>query len=179
MAHGKIYDLRFTGDVAKEADVLGHKTTFHVKDYTDQVHPTSKFACKCEAVFVLNKSGGTLAKGRRVLVSTDATYFPGVAVAGLGGVDVPFVGVVSPFIAGATVADGDGFWLITKGLTKIGYGTGTPNFAVGDKLATAANGCVTEWTDYTDIFVGYAGEAKTSGSEGDLMWAYLACNTCY
>jgi hypothetical protein len=178
MAHGKIYDLRFTGPVAKEADVIGHKTTFHVKDYTDANNPSAQFACKCEAVFVLNKSGGTLAKGLRVLPPTDATYFPGVSCAGAAGAELHHVGVVSPFIRTTTVANGDGFWLITRGLTKVGY-NGSANFAVGDKLATAASGWVAEWTDYTNIFVGYIAEAKTSGSAGDLLWAYLAGGSCY
>lgn len=179
MPHSKIHDLRWTGTVTKEADVLGHRATFDVKDYvSDALNPSHLYATKCEAVFVLNKSSGTLAKGRRVLPSTTASYYPPVAVAGLGGAEVPFAGVVSPFIAGATVADGAGFWLIVKGLTYMGY-DGSANFAIGDDLATAANGTIAEWSDYTDIFVGYSAAAKTSGSAGDLHLSYLCCNTCY
>lgn len=172
MSASKIYDLRFTGTVAKEEDVIGHRATFHVKDYTDSEHPTSKFACKCEAVFVLNKSGGTLAKGLRVLAHTNATYFPGVAVAGAAGADVAFAGAVSPFIRASTVADGYGFWLITRGLTKLGY-DGAANLAVGDRLQTVASGWVKEWTATSEVFCGYAASAITSGSAGDLFWAYL------
>lgn len=132
------------------------------------------FAPWCIARWVINKSGGTLAKGLRVLPSTDATYPPGCAVAGAAGADVAFMGFVCPFITSTTVANGAGFWLITEGFTKVGY-NGSANFAVGDTLDGAASGWVAESGEvYTDPFIiGFAGEAKTSGSAGDLIQAYV------
>lgn len=132
------------------------------------------FASWCVARWVVNKSGGTLAKGIRVLHYTNASYPPGVAVGGAAGADVVSAGYVCPFITASTVANGYGFWLITEGFTKVGY-DGSANFSVGDNLSGAASGWVSEATEnYTDPWiVGKAGEAKTSGSAGDLFQAFV------
>lgn len=128
----------------------------------------------CLGVFVQNKSNGTLAKGLRCLPSTDSTYGPMRGVLGAAGADVAFCGFVCPFIETTTVADDAGFWLIVKGFTRVGY-DGSANFAVGDTLSGAASGWVSESVeDYTDPWtVGFAWEAKTSGSAGDLIDAYV------
>lgn len=160
--------------VDDEGSFLGCRSTFSIPASVTKPFTGSP---QCEAVYVINKSGGTLARGRRVVAHTNAVYCPGVAVAGLAGVgnSGPFAGVVNPFLASATVAADSGFWLITRGLTKIGY-DGAATIAVGDKLAPAANGCVKEFdyeTQLLEDFCGYAASAITSGSEGDLFWAYL------
>lgn len=131
-------------------------------------------AAWCEAVFVKNLSGGTLAKGLRCLPSTTAATGPMRGVLGAAGADVAFCGFVCPFIETTTVAANAGFWLITRGFTRVGY-DGSANFAVGDTLSGAASGWVSEsGEDYEDPWcVGFAWEAKTSGSAGDLIDAYV------
>jgi hypothetical protein len=130
----------------------------------------------CEAVFVKNLSGGTLAKGLRVLPSTTAAT-PGLrGCLGAAGADVAFVGFVNPFLETATVAINAGFWLITKGFTRVGY-DGSATIAVGDTLSGAASGWVSESGEtYEDPWcIGFACEVKTSGSAGDLIDAYVTC----
>jgi hypothetical protein len=128
----------------------------------------------CEAVFVKNLSGGTLAKGLRVLPSTTAAT-PGLrGCLGAAGADVAFVGFVNPFLETSTVAIAAGFWLVIKGFTRVGY-DGSATFSVGDTLSGAASGWVSESGEtYEDPWcVGFACEAKTSGSAGDLIDAYV------
>lgn len=174
MAYSSVKDFLFAGTVEDEASFLGMRKEFAIPASASAPMTGSP---KCEAVFVINKSGTTLARGRRVVAHTNATYSPGVAVAGLAGVgnSGPFAGVVCPFIEATTVADGYGFWLVTRGLTKVGY-DGAANLAVGDKLAPAASGTFKEFdyeTQLIEDFCGYAASAISSGSAGDLFWAYV------
>lgn len=168
------YALSYSGSVEDEK-YLGSEFYFNnISGYFASTDSYASFASWCKARFVINKSGGTLAKGVRVLHNTNATYAPGVAVAGVAGADVVFAGFVCPFISTTTVANGDGFWLITEGFTKVTY-DGSANFAVGDNLSGAASGhCSEAVGDYTDPWIiGKAGVAKTSGSAGDLIQAFV------
>lgn len=174
MSYSKVKNFLFNGTAEDEVAMLGTRDTFSIPGAAALPLTGSP---RCEAVLVINKSGGTLARGRRVLAHTNAVYGPGVAVGGLAGVgnSAPFAGVVNPFLAAATVAADASFWLIVRGVTKIGY-DGSASLSVGDKLAPAANGCVKEYdydTEVLEDFCGYAASEITTGSEGDLFWAYL------
>lgn len=166
------------GEIVTGGDDAYHGSVHHFSDIANKFPSTSVLfsgSAWCDAVFVKNKSGGTLAKGLRCLVNTNATYGPLRAVAGAAGADVPFAGFVNPFLEGATTVAADaGFWLIIKGFTRVGY-DGSANFAVGDALSGAASGWVSEsGGNYVDPWcVGFAWEAKTSGSAGDLIDAYV------
>lgn len=169
------YPLHYTG-VADDEKYLGSICYFaNVSQYFASTDAYRSFAAWCIARWVINKSGGTLAKGIRVLTNTNASYPPGSAILGAAGADVVFAGFVCPFISNSTtVANGEGCWIITEGFTKVGY-DGSANFAVGDKLSGAASGWCNEATEnYTDPWIiGCAGEAKTSGTAGDLIQAFV------
>lgn len=165
--------------VVSGGDDSYHGTMHYFSDIGHYFPSTSVFhtgAAWCQAVFVKNKSGTTLAKGLRCLPSTDTTYIPLRGVLGAAGADVAFCGFVCPFIETTTVASNAGFWLVIKGMTRVGY-NGSASFAVGDTLDGAASGWVAESGEvYTDPFIiGFAAEAKTSGSAGDLIDAYVNC----
>jgi hypothetical protein len=162
-------------DTQFDEKLLGTKHYFpNIAEYFAASEAPRGFAPWCIGTFVINKSGGTLAKGIRVLHNNNATYCPGVAVGVAAGADVEFAGFVCPFISTTTVAADAGFWLITKGFTKVGY-DGSANFAIRDNLSGAASGWVNEATEnYTDPWIiGKALEAKTSGSAGDLIMALV------
>lgn len=168
------YPLEYTATPDDEK-YLGSTCFFpNISQYFASTDAMRGFAAWCIARWVVNKSGGTLAKGLRVLHHNNATYVPGVAVAGAAGADVEFAGFVNPFMTATTVADGYGFWLITEGFTKVGY-DGSANFAIRDNLSGAASGWCSEATEnYTDPWIiGKALEAKTSGSAGDLISAFV------
>lgn len=160
-------DLRFTSTTFNE-NLLGFEKEFRVHDFvTSEQHPPFKNSSVCRAIFCVNKSGGTLAKGSYVEASDTAAYpFP-LAVDVVAGADEVGVGFVSPFIAGATVADDAGFWLITHGLTRVAYGSGT--VLVGSPLESAASGRVALYVD--GQVIAFSQEAKSSGA-GELFWAY-------
>lgn len=151
---------------------LGQVRWFNVGKYTtSEADRTLVKGAMCEAIYCSNQSGGTLAPGIRVLWDNDGTdYSPGFATGAAAGADVPFAGFVTPFAG--TIAAGAGFWLITKGVTQVGY-DGSANFAVRDNLQGAASGWVSEWSNYADLHLGFILEAKTSGTAGDLLWAYV------
>jgi hypothetical protein len=168
MSYSTPFDLRYTSTTFDET-LLGFEREFKVLDFvTDSLHPPFKNSAVCRAIFVVNKSNGTLAKGSNVLPNTEAAYpFP-MATAGVAGA-VDGVGWVSPWISAATVADNACFWLITHGLTRIPYsGSGTVN--VGTQLESASTGRATALSSGEKI--GWAHEAE-AGSAGDLFWAYI------
>lgn len=163
--------------VVSGGDDLYHGTMCYFPDIGSYFPSTSVLrggSTWCLAVFVKNKSGSTLAKGLRCLPSTDSTYVPYRGVLGAAGADVAFTGFVCPFIETTTVAANAGFWLVIGGFTRVGY-NGSANIAVGDTLDGAASGWVAESGEvYTDPFiVGFACEAKSSGSAGDLIDAFV------
>lgn len=168
------YELSFC-DTQFDDKYLGSEFYFNdISDkFTSSEAPRS-FAPWVRCRFVKNSSGGTLAKGLRVLHNNDATYGPGVAVAGAAGADVEFAGWVNPWISTTTVAANAGFWLVTRGWTQVGY-DGSANFAIRDNLSGAASGWVSEATEnYTDPWIiGKALEAISSGSAGDLFMALV------
>lgn len=168
------YPLHYTGAV-DDAKYLGKECYFgNIAQYFASTDAYRACAAWCKARWVINKAGTTLAKGLRVLHKVDATYAPGIATSTAAGADVVFAGYVCPFITASTVADGEGYWLIVEGFTKVGY-DGSANFAVSDNLSGAASGWVSEATEnYTDPWIlGKVGEAKTSGSAGDLIQAFV------
>ena len=167
------------GEVVAGGDAAYHGSIHHFSDIGDRFPSTSIIrggSAWCVGVFVNNLSGGTLAKGLRVLPSTTAATGPMRGVLGAAGADVAFCGWVNPFLETATVAIGASFWLSIKGFTRVGY-DGSANFAVGDTLSGAASGWVSESGEtYEDPWcVGFAWEAKSSGSAGDLIDAYVNC----
>lgn len=168
------YPLHYTGAV-DDAKYLGAQCYFaNISQYFASTDVYRACAAWCVARWVINKAGTTVAKGLRVLHKVDATYAPGIATSTAAGADGVFAGWVNPFQTASTVADGEGYWLITDGFTKVGY-DGSANFAVADNLSGAASGWVSEATEnYTDPWIlGKVGEAKTSGSAGDLICAFV------
>lgn len=159
-----------------DANYLGATCFFpNISNYFASTDAMRSANAWCIARFVVNKAVATLAKGLRVLHNNDATYCPGIATAGAAGSNVSFAGFVCPFITASTVADGYGYWLILEGFTKVGY-DGSASFGVRDDLSGAASG----WVDkavatYGDTgwVLGKALEAKTSGSAGDLISAFV------
>lgn len=170
MAFSKRHPLNWTGTVESDS-MLGDRQSFNVKDYaTSQVAPPTQNSARCEAIFVLNKSGGTLAKGSLVLPSATASYEFPFAVAGVASTGY-YCGAVSPFIAASTVANGAGFWLIVSGLTMLPY-SGSGTILRGSFLETAATGRCT--LRNTGVFCGIAHDPISSGDAGTLFWANLA-----
>lgn len=168
MSYSFAHDLKFTSTTFDENN-LGFERDFRVLDFvTDSLHPPFKNAAQCHAIFCVNKSGGTLAKGAYVEASDTAAYpFP-LAVDVVAGADEVGVGFVSPWIDGDTVANGAAFWLITKGLTRVVYASGT--ILVGSPIEAAASGRVALYDD--GQLLGFSQEAKSSGA-GELFWAYV------
>lgn len=126
-----------------------------------------------KARWVKNETGGALNPGESVTWDTSAAYGPGKAV-GAEGSNAAIAGFVDPYVS--SVADNEHFWLIEEGPTEVRY-DGSANLAIGDPLATAANGRVAEatlGTTETAYVVGRKIEvAKTSGSADDLIRAYV------
>lgn len=168
------YPITYTGAV-DDVKYLGRECYFdNLASYAASTDALFTYGAPwCKARWVINKSSGTLAKGVRVLHNNDASYVPGIAVAGVAGADVRFAGFVSPWIDQTTVADGEGFWLITEGFCEVTY-DGSANLALRDYIAGAASGhCEEAAADYTEYTIGCVVEAKTSGSAGDLFWAFV------
>jgi hypothetical protein len=175
MSHSVEHDLRFTGTTFDE-NLLGFTKTFNVLDYiTSNERPPTKFSAQCTAVFCKNVSNGTVAKGACVEPVDDDTYYFPFGTGPVSGDEELCVGVVSPFIAPATVADDAAFWLIIHGLTKVRY-DGSADIDPGDPLSTAASGGVKVHvlgTDPEHCRIGLGAEDIASGSAGTLLWAYL------
>ena len=163
------HGIDWTGTVESDS-FLGERHKFNVKDYiTDRTNPTAKHSAVCDALFVLNKSGGTLARGSLVLPSDTSSYEFPFAVDGVAGTSF-YCGQVSPWIASPTVADGDGFWLIIRGLTKLLY-SGSGTILRGSFLETAATGRATLYS--SGVFCGHSAEAINGSAAGTMFWAHL------
>lgn len=172
MPYGNLGDLRSVLDV-NDAQQLGVRRTHKCTDYSTT--PFQFYSAEpVEAIWVQNKSGGTLAKGIRVGWNNGAdTLGPGRSVGAAVGDETRAAGVVSPWIKDTTVAANKGFWLIVKGPTKVGY-DGSATIAIGSPLGGAATGWTKLHVEVTDpelSFMGYALEAITSGAAGTLFWA--------
>lgn len=166
------YPLNKTAAASETEHLLGQQGVFRDIDLNDTsaIKPT-KSAMDVKAIWVKNESGGALNRGELVGWDVGTTYGPGKAVGAAVGDDVRPVGIVSPFIPTAGVADNEHFWLITEGPTYASY-DGAGNIVPGDELCTAAAGDFREYvfgTDDADSRFGVALATKTSGSSGDLV----------
>lgn len=169
MAYSARHRLDWTGTIESDTQ-LGERHKFLVRDYaTSQVSPPSVYSATCEAILVVNKSGGTLAKGSLVLPSATTSYEFPFGTAGLASTGY-YCGAVSPWIAASTVANGAGFWLIIGGLTKLAY-SGSGTVLIGSFLETAATGRATLRSSGT--LCGIAKEAINGSAAGTLFWANL------
>jgi len=169
MPYASFKDLTWTGSIHSESE-LGQRHRFNVKDFiTSRLNPSSFNSATCDAILVLNKSGGTLAKGHTVLPSTTASYGFPYAVQGVAGTAF-MAGVVSPWIPEATVANGEAFWLIVNGFTEIAH-TGTGNVTIGARIELGASGRVTVFG--SGVVCGFAHEASNAPAAGTLFQAYI------
>lgn len=129
---------------------------------------------KVRAMLVINRSGGTLAAGKRLVWETSGEDGPGKAVSGLAGDDAECVGIVDSWI-NTTVADNETFLMIIDGPCKLSY-DGSATISVGSTIGGTGSGNTDVYVDGTDQVIAYVGkalEAKTSGSAGDLYRARL------
>lgn len=174
MSYSTVDNLTWTGTLADESK-LGMRKRFHVKDYiTSRTTPSAYNSATCEAILVLNKSSGTLAKGSLVLPSTTASYGFPYATAGVSGTAF-FCGAVSPWLTVATVADGAAYWLITEGLTQVPY-SGSGAVTIGARVELAATGRATLYGTSSSIQCGYAREAINGSAAGTLFEIHMTKN---
>lgn len=146
---------------------LGALRTFMDKDHSDPDSNTLLSGMLIYARLVKNNSGGTLAKSLGV---TYEAGYTGKQVDALSGANAICDGIVDPFIAEATVADGAYFWLIVKGPCKIvDSGSG---LSAGNLLQSAANGEFVAGTPGTNP-IGHSGRALAAISADATGRAYF------
>lgn len=145
-----------------DTTILGMEKKFLDIDYSDT---SSNFKQQLSghtihAKLVSNGAGTALAAGAAVV--WDTTEGVGTHVVA-GGDEEKLAGFVNAYVGSAGVPDGSTFWMVTKGPTKVAYGSGT--VAAGTGLASAASARVKQIddTDATDVHVrcGVAIEAMT------------------
>lgn len=145
-----------------DTTILGQEKVFLDLDYsatTDQFKQQLS-GHKIYAKLVSNGNGSALSAG--AAVKWDTTEGVGTHVVAAGD-EEKLAGFVNAYVGSSGVADGSTFWMVTKGPTKVAYGSGTVTAGVG--LASAASARVKEIddTDATDVHVrcGVALEAMT------------------
>lgn len=168
-------------EVGKVSDplLLGKRQEFVAKDYINAdaragIVPIMTDG-KVVAILCRQSNATPRAKGEIVRWASDTTYGAGKAVDALCGDDEKGAGIVSPFIGNVTVAEGEFFWLIVKGITYVRY-DGTAINAANTKLTTAADGEVRAYvagTDEPTNFIGMNTVVKASGAAGDLFKALV------
>lgn len=164
MARGGTTKLPDKGVVsANDTTILGQEKVFVDLDYSAS---TSNYKRQLtghpiHAKLVVNDDSGALAAGAAVKWDTSAGVGTHVVAAGD---EEKLAGFVNAYVGSAGVAAGDTFWMITKGPTKVIYGSGTVN--AGTRLASAASNRVKtiDETSAADVAaqVGVALEAMTS-----------------
>lgn len=142
-------------DIVKDDGLLGALREFMDRDFADPGDVAPLSGAVVRARYVLNDSGGTLAKGSGVV------YKSGYTLKRIGGnhsANGVCDGIVDPYLP-AAVADGAYFWIIEQGPVLALAGSG--GLAANNLLQTAASGTFVAGTLGTNS-VGHCGRAQAA-----------------